>query len=142
VKIYTIGYDHLKSVGELAAILLWLRISHLIDVRSKPYGHPRWSKPVLTKLFGKQYFWMGDTLGAFTPISKRAIRLLAEESASRPMLMCKEDSPGNCHRHHAIAVPLLALGIDCIHVFEDKTLLASELQASVVEGRLPVLRPL
>ena len=51
------------------------------------------------------------------------------------MLMGNTESPGECNRHHTIAMELLARGIDVTHVFNDELILASELQASIDEDR-------
>lgn len=55
---------------------------------------------------------------------------VAAAAAERPTaLMCAERDPIDCHRFHLLAAPLLALGIDVVHLHADGT---RESQAAAV----------
>jgi len=136
--IYTIGYDHLTP-AQLAAVIRALSISTLVDVRSVPYSRrPGFSQAALKKTFGSLYRWAGDSLGGRPPgVKPSALAALAGTSDSdAPLLLCKEQAPGECHRYHTIALPLLhEHGVDCLHIFEDELIETSELEASLAEDR-------
>jgi hypothetical protein len=61
------------------------------------------------------------------------LRRLADLSKTGTLtLLCKEEAPGDCHRHYRIALPLLqTYGIQCIHVYQDHLVTAAELQRSI-----------
>ncbi len=136
--IYTIGYDHLTP-AQLAAVIRALGIGRLLDVRSVPYSQrPGFAKAALAKTFGSVYQWAGDSLGGRPPGVTRAglAALAASAESGDQVLLCKEQSPGECHRYHTIALPLLHdYGLDCLHIFEDELIETSELEASIAEDR-------
>ena len=56
-------------------------------------------------------------------------RLKADDR--RLMLMCKEHSPSDCHRHQTIAVPLAKEGVVVRHIFENEVIDAPDLQVAI-----------
>jgi hypothetical protein len=48
--------------------------------------------------------------------------------------MCLEESPGECHRHSLIALPLAKRGIDVNHIFQEEMVTAKELERSIKAG--------
>lgn len=135
--IYTIGYDHMQ-LPDLQAIGKHFGITSLLDVRSIPFSRrPGFSRAALEKAFPNCYCWMGQDLGGRPPGVKRyALDQLALRTWDTAMLLCKEESPGDCHRYHTIALPLLRdYRVDCIHIYQDELIETSELAAAVEEDR-------
>ena len=116
--IYTIGYQQLTP-GRLAELMRDLHIDLLVDVRSVPQSRKKgFSRKALTARFGVHYEWRGDVLGGRGDgPTKAGLAALAKESRA-VLLMCLEHLPGDCHRHHAIAIPLQELGVACRHVVD------------------------
>ena len=135
MPIYTIGYDGMR-VPELIRVLKALSVPTLIDCRSSPNSRrPGFSRGPLERALTLEriaYTGMGHLLGGRnggpTPHGLQWLRDTTK-AAEPVMLLCKEESPGDCHRHHAIAVPMYErFGIDCLHVFRSQIVKASELQ--------------
>ena len=106
--IYTIGYQNLQTGEQLAKILQKNGITHLLDVRSRPYSRkPAFNKNRLEKVLpanGIEYRWLGDKLGGFSAIEEKHIKVLAHWSRDRTgCLMCMEADPDKCHRKTEIA---------------------------------------
>ena len=132
--IYSIGYQRLSSPDVL------LRIAHacggtVIDVRSSRNTHKRGFGSVqLVTCLGCQYEWWGKELGGrgagptAEGIERLAYRNARHDSS---ILMCMEEAPGECHRHHKIAIPLLKRGVDVVHIYRDELVTASALQAKM-----------
>lgn len=135
--IYTVGHGGHKSAASLIQVIDDLGIKTLIDVRSQPRS--RWqpwaNRAALSQALGARYEWRGDVLGGLgagvDPLAVDALRGLSGNVA----LMCAEKAPGDCHRHHAIGLPLARVGVDVMHVFERELIEATELQAAIDEGR-------
>jgi len=104
-----------------------LRIDALIDVRSVPQSRKRgFSRKALTARFGRHYEWRGDQLGGRGDgPTKSGLAALAKETRT-VLLLCLEHLPGDCHRHHAIAVPLQARGVECRHVVDAEVVPTAE----------------
>ena len=118
--IYTIGYQNLTP-PQLRNLMDSLRVDLLIDVRSVPRSRKRgFSQTSLLALFGTRYEWRGDRLGGRSPgVTKAGLDELASDKRNL-MLLCLEHLPGDCHRHHAIAVPLDKRGVACLHVVDNE----------------------
>jgi len=131
--IYTIGTSKLKP-ARLGEILTYLG-ARLIDVRSRPYSRVAgWSIKPLTAQFGAKYTHVPALGGFDVEPTVQAVALATLESlkeSDHVMLLCMEHSPGECHRHHDIA---LALKRDVTHVFDHELINARELQRSIVAG--------
>ena len=134
--IYTIGYEYL-SPADLAAIAAKLD-AVVIDVRSRPSGRVKrgFSRADLTALLTTRYAWWGDDLGGQGVTAKGldALELAESRHASTGvnlLLLCQESAPGDCHRHHAIAMPLAARGVTVVHIYEDEAFTATALQRAI-----------
>jgi hypothetical protein len=153
--IFTIGYSAQKKprlpalkLDELAHIREQLG-AVIVDVRARPYSRwrPEMNNPALEKRFSARYVSMAATLGNKTrslpgKVDSDGIAFLLEherghEGGKPLLLMCTEKPPGDCHRHHAIA---MALPVDSVlHLYHDgeewTVCEAHELQAAMDEDR-------
>lgn len=140
MSIYTIGYQKL-SHDAIRAVMRKIKSEHLVDVRSIPMSRRAgFNRNQLAAAFPKEYRWEGDRLGGIKPgkpgTTREGLDWLADFSiANNPLIMCVCHAPGTCHRHVMVASPLLKRNpkIDCIHIFEDQLILASELERSIRE---------
>lgn len=118
--LYSIGYQHL-TVNALMDILREKDITHLMDVRSKPFSRLKgFNKAQLQRIIteaGISYLWAGDRLGGLAPISDEAITWLAEwQKDKTACLMCMESDPDRCHRKQEIARRLQKYGVIVEHI--------------------------
>ena len=105
--IYTIGYQKLRAIDELAEILKTHEIKILLDVRSKPYSRKAAfnKKKLIEQLptHGIRYKWIGEKLGGFAAIADEDIAKLAEYQKGRTIcIMCMEADPLKYHRYQEI----------------------------------------
>jgi len=66
----------------------------------------------------------------------RALRIGVEKAGLSGLSAGECAAPGDCHRHHLIAIPLLARDVDLVHVYsprgeEPELIRASELRRSI-----------
>lgn len=131
--IYSIGYQRLTP-DRLVRLTAKLR-APIVDVRSNPSSRkPGFSRRALHDLLGPdRYIWAGDVLGGRPPgTTNEGIAMLMRGDPA--ILMCLEEAPGDCHRHHAIAVELLKRGIDVRHIYTDQLVRASDLSRTISLG--------
>jgi hypothetical protein len=129
--IYTIGYQRLTSrrleriVGDLNAIL--------IDCRYRPFSHRmEFSGHCLAEQFGTRYQQRGHELGGRGHTTSDGIdRLRLDAERATLILLCMEEAPGDCHRHHDICGPNFP---DAVHIFRDQRFTAGVLQAAIDAG--------
>lgn len=74
-------------------------------------------------------------LRTFPPAAEdlRWLRKLTDDNTV--LLLGTPEAPGACRRHVQIAVPMLKKGIDCVHVFQDQLIKASDLQLAIETGK-------
>jgi len=121
---------HLFSIGHsnhTAEHFLQLLQRHdivcLADVRSAPYSryNPQFNRESLAALLqqhGIAYLWLGDSLGgkrrvegnySYDETFGRGLELLLKTADSHPTaMMCPEEDPRQCHRHHVICRYILS----------------------------------
>ena len=126
--IYTIGYQRLSLAGLQKIVTLNDMV--LIDVRAKPYSRRlEFSRNSLEAALGPLYQWHGDTLGGKgQSIDQRGVTAIAAIKTKNVLLMCMEEAPEHCHRHHTIC------GLhfpDAVHIYRDQLIVASDLQAAI-----------
>jgi hypothetical protein len=129
--IYTIGYQRLTSrrlekiVGDLNAIL--------VDCRYRPFSQrPEFGGDRLAEQFGSRYQQRGHELGGHGHTTAACIdRLRLDAEHANLILLCMEEAPGECHRHHAICGPNFP---DAVHIFRDEQFTAMALQAALDAG--------
>lgn len=141
MKIYTIGHSTQK-IEEFIQILKENEIELLIDVRSSPYSKyaSNFNKKELQKLILENniiYKYLGHKVGgkpqnkkfyykngeinyillSKTVKFKEGINEIIKLSKnSNTVLMCSEENPYHCHRHHLIAQKLQEKGFKIIHI--------------------------
>jgi len=137
--IYSIG---LKSItaAHLKLVTKTLDIHLLVDCRNNPAAPRGFSRELLSRSYGTQYIYAGrGRLGSRgVGVTKEALEWLRKQDAGpKPLLlMCVPEAPGDDHRHHRIAIPLLErYGIDVSHIYRNQLLLASECQAAILGNR-------
>lgn len=115
--IYTIGYARLAPARllEIATAL----DAQVVDVRRSPRSRiAGYGARQLPALLGSRYVWAGDTLGG-GQVTEAGLALVEGLARTSPViLMCLEHSPGDCHRHHDIALPLARRGWAVRHIYE------------------------
>ena len=129
--IYTIGYQRLPSrrlekiVGDLDAIL--------VDCRYRPFSQrPEFSGDRLADQFGARYQQRGHELGGHGHTTVDGIdRLRLDAEHATLLLLCMEEAPGDCHRHHAICGPHFPAAV---HIFRDEQFTAKTLQDALDAG--------
>jgi hypothetical protein len=129
--IYTIGYQRLTSrrlekiVGDLDAIL--------VDCRYRPFSQrPEFSGDRLAEQFGARYQQRGHELGGHGHTTVDGIdRLRLDAERATLILLCMEEAPGDCHRHHAICGPHFPAAV---HIFRDEQFTAKTLQDALDAG--------
>lgn len=128
-KIYSIGYQGITP-QRLQAIAEGLD-AVVFDVRSSPRSRKKgFGGNQLRELLGARYEQHKE-LGGWEEIAEQALVDLALEERN-VILMCQEEAPGECHRFHKIAVPLLqATGLDVVHIYQDELIDTSDLLAAI-----------
>lgn len=117
--IYSIGYQK-KSTESLINQIRALGVTHLVDVRSKPYGRKvEFNKNAFSQkleVCGIRYEHHPE-LGGFTHISDAALMELGRYQQDKTVcIMCMEADPNQCHRKTEIGARLLHLGIPVTHL--------------------------
>ena len=145
VILHTIGHGNLPA-GTLVELLRTHGIDAVIDVRSSPYSRyvPHCNRESLASLlaaYGLAYVWSGDTLGGrpddpscyhggvvkvgkvdYAQVARRPWfeaglnSLITTATAQRVAILCSEEDPRRCHRHHLIAHALRDLGVRVLHI--------------------------
>jgi uncharacterized protein (DUF488 family) len=142
-ELYTIGHSNVAA-ETLVSLLHRHRIEVLVDVRSVPYSrhNPQFNRESLARTMeaaGIAYVYMGRHLGGrpddpacyeggqgehhlieVQPWYREAIdRLVALAGRKSTAVLCAEENPLHCHRHHLIAQTLLRRGVTVWHIRGD-----------------------
>lgn len=124
--IYTIGYQ-LLTPAALAAIAARLDAT-VIDCRLKPVSRvPGFGGRQLAALLGSRYQQHGHHLGGYGHTTAEGIDFLCRRQGCL-LLLCMEEAPGDCHRHHAICAPHFP---DALHIYRDEIFTAGELRRAI-----------
>lgn len=163
-KIYTIGYagfDREEFVKELKQF----GISVLVDVRSSPFSsfHPEYNKDVLSELlknngiyyrnyateFGarqenSEYYDSNGRLSfekfAQSSVFKSGVTKLCNsiKQGYKPVLMCAEKNPFDCHRAILVSRAFFERGCDVVHILPDgKTCSQEDINTELLEKYCP-----
>jgi hypothetical protein len=126
MTIYTIGYQRLASPQRLLQIAVGLD-AVVWDCRSKPVSRRKgFGGEQLAQLLDHRYIWRGNVLGGKGQhATAEGIAMLeAHSKHGNILLLCLEEAPGECHRHHDICGPHFP---DAIHIWRDELLTARSL---------------
>lgn len=163
--LYTIGHSN-HPREKFVSLLQAHRIEVLVDVRSQPYSKyaPHFNytalKAALRKL-GIQYLYLGKELGGrpagrefydaqghvlYEPLAASQAFLAGIERLEagllkyRVAIMCAEENPARCHRHHLVAKAIARQGHTVLHIRGDGRLQPEdELQADEATPQQPAL---
>lgn len=118
--LYSIGYQKL-TINQLIMKLKKRNITHLLDIRSRPYSRKAaFSRVPLNKALAKEsieYHWKGDVLGGDSRISENEITALASWQKDRvACLLCMEANPMECHRDYEVGKRIRKYGVDVKHI--------------------------
>ena len=118
--LYSIGYQGI-DFNELIGALKQYGITHLIDVRSRPYSRDsRFNKNNILKMmeeYGIEYLWKGDSLGGYSVIADESLEWLNTFQANKTAcLLCMESDPRGCHRYNIIGKQLGKIGVKIAHI--------------------------
>jgi hypothetical protein len=129
--IFTIGYQALRPqrLLDIAEALNAL----VVDVRVVPRSRkPGFSKGALVELLGKRYIPMGQELGGRGHTTDGGIAWLDPSKRKTDLiLLCLEEAPGECHRHHDICSRHFP---DAVHIYRDELVTARSLDLSTARG--------
>lgn len=152
LRIFTVGHAA-HATEHLFALLGAQGVELLVDIRSQPFSRhaPQHSKHPLEQAAacrGLGYRFLGRALGGRPspadlrrPREERAAafdaaldEVLGLARAQRLALLCAEEDPARCHRHHLLARALLARGAEVLHLRGDgRVERAAELAAAIPE---------
>lgn len=159
--IYTIGHSNITQEAFIE-ILKQFKIKLVIDIRSSPYSKfvPHFNSPNIKKTFKEndiKYIFLGNYIGG-KPKSKEYYKqgsvdydLIAKSERYKEgidkiielnqnndfVLMCSEEDPYNCHRHHLITQTLLKNSLEVIPIRkEGKTEKITEVDKKDVQKTL------
>lgn len=142
--LYTLGHSR-HALGDFIALLEKHGIVLVVDVRGQPYSryNPQYNRERLERSLrakGIDYAWRGEHLSgrpkqpefyaangevlwdrlAESPALLAALDELREECCARRLaLVCAEEDPNRCHRRFLLTPPLIARGIEVLHVRGD-----------------------
>lgn len=126
--IYTIGYQRLTA-EQLQTVVTKLG-AMLIDCRAKPVSRRAgFGGRQLEARFKGRYIQAGHFLGGFEQTTEPGLQWLRDMAAQgNVILMCMEEAPGECHRHHLICGPHFP---EATHIYQDELLTAESLQSAI-----------
>lgn len=163
LTVFTIGHSNV-SADEFLGLLHMHHAVTVLDVRSSPYSRyvPHFNRETLQSMLltrALAYEWAGDTLGGRPDdptcyfggagtgkLDHGTVRqrswyqsgihhLLEIALRQRIVLLCSEEDPRRCHRHHLVARSLMDVGVRVLHIrrsgeVEDAESLDSPVQES------------
>ena len=146
MEVFTIGHSNVTA-ERIVELLYRHGIELLVDVRSAPYSHhnPQFNREDFQHVLETAnigYSYAGQNLGGrpedlscyaggqvqyklimARPWYQQGIdRLLELAHAQRTAIMCAEEDPLRCHRHHLITQTLLERGVTVWHIRGDARL--------------------
>ena len=126
--IYTIGLERMTP-ADLRRICQILGVNVLIDCGPSIFK-PRTDYQRAIESAGITFEWQRELSRA--ALSDEAIAGLKKLSRDRTVMLAdRAPEPGESHRHAKIGLGLLKLGVDCVHVYTDELIKASDLQRAI-----------
>ncbi|MEN4006311.1 MAG: DUF488 domain-containing protein [Methanobacterium sp.] len=140
MKIYTIGHSNI-DFDKFLHLLKKYDIELVVDVRSSPYSKyvPHFNRENLEESLKNSeinYLFLGNRIGGKPkdekyykgskvsyelietekPYKEGISQLIAHVNKNRTVILCSEENPYNCHRHHLITQTLLREGLNVNHI--------------------------
>ncbi|MGB9937858.1 MAG: DUF488 family protein [Methanobacterium sp.] len=138
--IYTIGHSNISQKSFIETLKSF-KIEIIVDIRSSPYSKfvTHFNRENIKKLLkdnDMRYIFLGDYIGG-KPKDKKYYqdgkvnydlidksehykegieRIIELNKNNDLVLMCSEEDPYNCHRHHLITQTLLKNGLEVTHI--------------------------
>ena len=138
--IYTIGHSNITSESFIK-ILKSFKIQLVVDVRSTPYSKyvTHFNRENISKSLGEnniRYIFLGDYIGGkpkdgkyyndgrvdYDLIARNEqykdgiTKIMKLNNDNNIVLMCSEENPKSCHRHHLITQSLVKNGFEVGHI--------------------------
>ena len=157
LEIYTIGHSNVEA-NKIVQLLQEYQVDVLVDVRSSPYSQyvTQFNRDTFAQLLddsGIEYVFAGSYLGGrpkdptcykddkvdYNEVAKRQWyqkgieRLIEIADERRTAIMCSEENPQQCHRHHLIAQTLLEMGVTVLHIRGNNVLESANLEEKQAE---------
>ena len=146
--IFTIGHSN-HPLDRFVSLLRRYAIKEVIDIRSAPVSRfvPHFNRKALENRlpeFSFRYVYLGKELGgrptdpAFYDESGHVLynrlalsalflqgieEVLARDPSGASVLMCAEENPTRCHRHHLVSRVLVSRGVEISHIRSDGNLM-------------------
>ena len=145
-KIFTIGHSN-HPFSRFMELIQKQEVQMVVDVRTRPYSKytPYFSKKPLEeglKEYQIKYVYLGNKIGGKPDDAKfyhegellyhimeeddkyqEGLKILLELARdNRIVILCSEEDPYHCHRHHLISQSLLKNGYNIIHLRGDGNL--------------------
>jgi uncharacterized protein (DUF488 family) len=137
--IYTIGHSNINQESFIEILKLF-NIQIVVDVRSTPYNNyvSHFNRENISKSLNEnniRYIFLGNYIGgkpkdeeyykdskvdydliAKTEHYKEGIAKIITLNRDNIVLMCSEEDPKSCHRHHLITQSLIKKGFEVDHI--------------------------
>lgn len=131
--IFTIGYRRITT-NDLIRIAFALS-AVVIDCRARQgFAKSGFGKRQLAAILGDAYKDHGHHLGGggnVRPSGIDFLRPFAESPDENVLLLCAEEAPGDCHRHHDITAPHFPMAI---HIYRDELVTSGALARAIETG--------
>lgn len=132
--IFTIGYQRLAP-DRLSEIVNRLD-ALLVDVRAKPHSRKAgYGNKQIQARFGEAYIWQGRLLGGpggGGQTTQDGINWLKAQKRRTLLLMCLEEAPWDCHRHHLICGPHFP---NAVHIHQGDMIFARDLTKYLADDK-------
>ena len=140
IEVYTIGHSNVEA-SKIMQLLQEYQIDVLVDVRSSPYSQyaTQFNRDTFAQALGEsgiEYVFAGSYLGGrpkditcykdgkidyglvmkHSWYQKGIERLIEIADEDRIAIMCSEEDPEQCHRHHLVTQTLLEMGVTVVHI--------------------------
>lgn len=164
-RAFSIGHSNLE-LSDFLRLIKAFDVTHVVDVRTNPQSRwfPHFNRKRLASSLATEsitYVHMGEVLGGhpkdpefyederviYERITQRrdyrdAIgKLVKLIQANTVVVMCKEKSPEDCHRHPMIAVSLLERGVEIDHILSSGGLTSARSLERNFSSQLPLIEP-
>lgn len=170
--IFTIGHSN-HPLDRFVSLLRQHAIEEIIDIRSAPVSRfvPHFNRKALENRLPEssfRYTYLGKELGGrptdpvlydesghilYDRLAQNALFLqgieevLARSLSGASVLMCAEENPTRCHRHHLVSRVLISKGAEVAHIRGDGSLMTFSdaerevCQTGIESGQTDMFKP-